>query len=477
MKHSSLVISAVAALLVFGAGCNRSTVLQPPPKQPSAPAETKGFGLLPAISAPGTLGSPEAISARASSVASPIAAPVASMMNAVGEGGAAAGTVAKDAAVGTNAMMVRPEPYPMKAAPVRYDISAALPTWGAEDSVYRVRPARLPTSGIAALATASGLPSQVIGSNPDVRSINVSWKDADGLTWSFDGYGRSLSFWKETDVRTLTEQASDEKRARTIEDTDAIRIADAFLARKGFSSIPHGSAEVEKPWGYGTEPTFAPCPISPMPYLKEAPPEEGAGVAGASGSATVDSKMIVGPCGDWYPQQVTVTYTAQVDTRNVHDAGGWPFRAISIQIDIATKEVTGGNVWLSPETDSSRYPLISSADALKRLKDGGRNPIYPYYAGDDVKEITVRIESASLVWMRYDAWQNNQQQTYFVPALAAEGTVSYTSERSDVYRTVVPLVADDAFGGTDQPTIVPMGAVKVSEPASAPAMMPAPATR
>lgn len=474
MKHSPLVISAVAVSLLLGAGCSRSTVLQPSPRQPQAPAEKQGFGLLPAISAPGTLGSPEAISARVSSVALPTAAPVATMMNAVGEGG---GTVAKDAAMETNAMIVRPEPYPMKATPVRYDISASLPTWGAEDSVYRARPARLPASGIAALATASGLPSQVIGSNPDVRSINVSWKDADGLTWSFDGYGRSLSFWKEGDVRTVNEQASDEKRARTIEDADAIRIADEFLARKGFSSIAHGSADVEKPWGYGTESTFAPCPISPMPYLKETPPAEGAGAAGASGSATIDSKMIVGPCGDWYPQQVTVTYTAQMDARNVHDAGGWPFRAISIQIDIATKEVTGGNVWLSPETDSSRYPLISAADALKRLKDGGRNPIYPYYAGDDVKEISVRIESASLVWMRYDAWQNNQQQTYFVPALAAEGTVSYTSERTDVYRTVVPLVADDAFGGNDQPTIVPMGAVKMSEPAAVPATAPTPVTR
>jgi hypothetical protein len=474
MKLSLPLTGLLTASMLLGAGCERPSfpLSIPPaqPPQPAAPAAERGFGLLPAIAAPGTLGSPEAMSSRLSSAIPPIA-PVAST-NAVGGGGVAGSVPAKDAAVGMDAMMIRPEPYPMKTVPVRYNVTAALPTWDAEDHVLRAKPAQLPTSGITAVVTGSGLPSQVIGSNPDVRSVNFSWKDADGLTWNFDGYGRSLGFWKDGDVRIMAESVTNQKIAPTMEDAEAIRIADDFLTRKGLSFIARGSATVEKPWGYGIEPASMPCPTEPMPYVKT----EEAAAAGTSGSATSDSKMMIAPCGGWYPPQLTVSYTAQIGSRDVHDAGGWPFRAVSLQIDLVTKQIVGGNVWLPPQTESSRYPLISSAEAAKRLQEGGRNPIYPYYGGDDVKEIVVTIEKTSLVWMRYDSWTNNQTQTYFVPAIAAEGTVSYAPDRKDLYRTVVPLVADDAFGGNDQPKIMPMDAA-VSEPAVAPAVMPTPVNR
>lgn len=472
MKTSLSIAALLAVIVTAGAGCDpRTGSVQIPPaeQQTTSPAPERGFGLLPAIYAPGALGSPEAISARLSSSYTPPPMPAASepAVDAVG------GMVSTNATKQASLMIAPDRPISdLKPAPVTYDVQATLPTWEAEDDVRRVRAAQLSTSGVAAVATANGLPAQAIGSNPEIRSVNISWKGSEGMTWNFDSFGRSVSFWKETDYRIMADNGNNQKIPPKMDNAEAIRIADDFLTRSGFGTIARGEAEVENPYGNGVDPAAMGCP-TPLPYVKEG---EAAATTNAAGTAAsepaTDAKMMIAPCG-WYPQQITVSYTARIGARNIHDVGGWPFRAISVQIDLHSKQVTGGNVWLTPEMDSSRYPLISAEEAMKRLQAGGRSPIYPYY-DENVKEIKVTIERTSLGWMRYDAWSNNRTETYFVPALIAEGTVMYSNDRKDPYKTIVPLVADDAFGSVDQPTIMPMDVRSVPYPPAMP--VPAPVT-
>jgi len=380
--------------------------------------------------------------------------------------------VAANMPVAADMISARPMPMPPETpANVTYKVTAALPTWGTEEDVLRGKAPVIPSTGLTSLAIAAGLPSQALGQNPDIQNVNISWKDADAFTWSFDSLGRYLSFWKESGVRIMADApATEPTKAPTIDDAEAIRIADDFLTRKGFGTIPHGPAEVEKPWGYGTDPAMGmPC-VEPMPYTMGVTNAAGGSAGGSSGQAvgagiatpvvpppdavvSNNAKMIA-PCG-WYPQQVTVSYTARMNGKDVRDLSGWPQRALSVQIDLTTKTVTGGNMWLGMQTEASRYPLLSSEEAAKRLAAGGRNPIYPWYGGD-VKNITVTISSASLALMRYDSWKDGRNETYFVPALAAEGTVSYDGKQNDPYRTIVPLVTDDTFGGTDEVYPKPM---------------------
>jgi hypothetical protein len=472
MNNSFRFVAVAGIVALVGAGCPSAptSINIPPVEKPgSGPAPVKGFGMLPSIMA---------VSERSAiSALSPMA----------GAGGGvkmAESPMAPNMAVASDMMIARPIPMPPETpANVTYTVTAALPTWGTEEDVLRGKATVIPAAGLTSLAIAAGLPSQALGQNPDIQNVNISWKDADGFTWSFDSLGRYLSFWKDNGgVRIMADtgatEPSEPSKQPMLDDAEAIRIADDFLTRKGFGAIPHGPAEVEKPWGYGIEPALGmPCP-EPVPYMMEesSAGASGGGVAGQTvGVGTVAPAVVapdtvapnvkmIAPCG-WYSQQVTVSYTARMNGKDVRDASGWPQRAMSVQIDLATKTVMGGNMWLGMQTEASRYPLLSSEEAAKRLAAGGRNPIYPWYGGD-VKNITVTISSVSLAWMRYDAWSEGKNETYFVPALAAEGTVSYDGKQQDAYRTIVPLVADDAFGENVDiyPKPMPLDATVESKP-------------
>ncbi|MFA5935380.1 MAG: hypothetical protein WC787_00775 [Patescibacteria group bacterium] len=478
MKHLSLS-AALIAVVLLGAGCDAlpsTSKLKMPEQPPAGPAAVNGFGLLPTIAAPGTLGTPEAMSSRMAyaptmppSAADPA---MAQSENAVGMANVVTKDMAGSSGGGTTgAMVIRPMPE-MKPANVNYKITAQLPTWGSEDDVLRAKTPTLPSGSIQALAAASGMPSQALGKDPNLTSVSFSWKDNDGLTWNYDTLGRNVGFWKETDYRIMADPNAGQKMPPVMEDAEALRIANDFLTRKGFSSFARGTGEVEKPYGM-TEPASMPCPV-PMPLTKDMPAVEvdAAKVTEAEARKMEDTKVMIAPCGGWYPQQITVSFTAMIGSKPVHDMGGWPFRTASVQIDLNTRQVTGGNVWMPQEMEASKYALISAEEAMKRLNAGGRNPIYPYY-GEEVTDINITISNAKLVLMRYDAWAEGKNTTYFLPALVGEGTVSY-GDRDDIYRTIVPLVADDAFGGNDPGYGKPMpaDAVMTSPPA---ATMPAPA--
>jgi hypothetical protein len=131
--------------------------------------------------------------------------------------------------------------------------------------------------------------------------------------------------------------------------------------------------------------------------------------------------------------------------------------------------VTGGNVVYAENLIRSAYPLLDSATVLKRLQEGGRNPVYPW--GGESKDIQATIEKVELAWLRFDSWTDNKQQTYYIPAISASGHVDrgIAGQEPEEYHTTVALVKDDAFaeegtvtgsgGGTVQimPAVAPAG--------------------
>jgi hypothetical protein len=189
--------------------------------------------------------------------------------------------------------------------------------------------------------------------------------------------------------------------------------------------------------------------------------------------AVGEAKLIYpSPC--WYPQEVTVFYGSSLEGRPVVDAGGWPFRLSSVQVSVSDYSVRGGNVQMMQGLDRSAYPLISAEEAMKRLEAGGRNPAY----GWGTEDVNVTIDTAELAWMRFDSWKDNKQETYYLPALAARGTVDRKIEgqEPEAYYTVVPLVSDEAFdlgdGGVPVPLPMPVEPLMMDAPAAAPATEP-----
>lgn len=447
------IISSLFALALLGAGCqlpSRATgTVTPTPVEAPKLAKANGFGKLPTFDGSVPLGNPATRSAMAiSSIAPvPVSAPPAV--------GTAVNVPVDEKA--TASMVARPYPIPpppQTPGTVSYDVTGAIPTWSATGDVLRARPMNAAAAQISLLAQATGLPTQTIGSGAQAQSLSFSWKDADGFTWSYDAVQRNVSFWKQDD--RVYASGEEKKTPPKIDDAEFIRIAQDFLASKGLATIPHADPIVEKPWGdvAATDAVRMPCPVLMMGTTNAK--AEPASVV-SSEPAVVKPDIAPGeyyPCS--FPIQTTVTFPSVRNGREIRDVSGWPIAAMTVTIDNNSKLVMGGYGWLDRDTDASSYALIDRDAAIKRLKSGGRNPIWPWGDGTDV---TVKITSVELVWMRYDSWNDKDgNATYFIPALAGTGTVEYEKGQTQpYYHTVVPLVADDSFEPMKPPEPMPLG--------------------
>jgi len=366
-------------------------------------------------------------------------------------------------------------PYPPGNRPVtvEYSINGQLPSWDSSGDVLQVS-RNLPDAQTAgAFAHNAGLPSQALDSKASITSVSLQWKDSDDFQWSFDAAGRYASFWKNV---AYPEKTTEQPGKQNYDKNEIIAVADRFLDAHGFSAIRAGGGEIEdQQWigimqGKPSDSAIYPCPL-------EGGTSGGGVMAPQAKSATVSSPGVsVGagiaaqpgiivrpiPCG-WWPQQVTVFYGGTREGKPVVDASGNAYRPNSVTVDISSKQVMSGNLQLEENVERASYPLIDADTARKRLQSGGLNPVWPW--GSETKTIKVSLDKLDVVWMRYDAWQENGNQTYYLPALRAKGTVNrgIKGQQPEDYVMLVPLVADGAFEDqtvTPPPVIEPMPAVQ-----------------
>lgn len=458
MKHARSLVALCALFALVGQGCPQQTAVPPSAKKPSehGAASKMAFGKLPSVQSAQLAATGASESASAPSGISD-APSVAAKNVAVGEG-------VSDSAIARPI----PPPYPNTGI-VTYELKAAMPDLKTEDDVLRYVSGSLAGANLGNLAAALGLPSQALGSNPNILNFNFSWKDADKLQWSYDASSRMASFWKEPVYRVMDEkaQAGDAQNPPKIDEKEFVRIADDFLTRKGFGNVQRGPGTVEYPWGdmpYAATDASVRCPM-PMEGSSGAV-SGGTAVLGTSAAKSATVAVPPTPANGvttdvmprcWWPMnQVTVVYDGIRNGKKIVDAGGYPWRSASVTIDLTDKGVTNGSVWLDRETESSPYPLLAKDVVEQRLKSGGRNPIYPWNGN-----ATVKITSLELVWMRYDTWTDGVNETYLIPAIAGTGTAEYAADkRTETYRTILPLVADEAFAEPSPVEPVPLPAVQ-----------------
>ncbi len=447
------ILPTLVLLAMLGAGCP-----SPMAYSTQKPAAKMGFGKLPGLMAYGSLGTAEAISSR-SAGAMAIAPTTAAMP--LPAGNVTFNAVAGDMAVTTvgggsagvriapvDLKMVPPDERPMTQATVIYKLTGTVPEWAAEGDVLHVnRPT--PDAGLVrSVGNSAGLPGQILSGIQTVQSIQASWRDNQSFTWNVDPVNGNLNWWKEIDWRVAQEQARPEKPPK-VDQARVIAAANAFLDAHGLGAVKNQGAEIDNsPYVRalldGTSDTSMPCLMKEEAVRMEATDTR---IADPAISAVAPSAMIFpSPCGGWWPQQITVFYGTNREGLSVVDAGGWPNRASSINVDVMTYEVMGGNVMFTEQVERSAYPLISREEGMKRLEAGGRNQIWPW--GYEGQNINVTISEVKLAWMRHDTWTEGRQQTYFLPALAAKGMVDRglkDQPQPEEYYTVVPLVADSAF--------------------------------
>lgn len=364
--------------------------------------------------------------------ARPMAAP---MMG----GGMTAG-VSEPAVVDSKMMM--PAPYPgseeeYTQVEVDYNWSITLPDTGINSDVYHAIRAKPDLSATRSILRNAGLPSGIIDSMNELESLNASWRTKDGLHWSADVVNGNISWWKETQYPYGSETAP------KLDKEKALRVAQEFVKVKGLGQYATTKPELENaPWIQYLTGDAAQTSVMPCPYVKEMPVTLEA--QSTSGSAAVsdaapERSMIAPPCF-WYPRTVNIVYPDVRDGKKVTDAwSGYPQQAMTITVSLDTYEVTGGWINVPTSVEASSYPLVDKSVVEAQLRKGGRAPMYHW--GKKGTRAQVQYTSFESVLMRYDSWKDGKNETYFVPALQAIGTV----DRGDgqgltEYRTIVPLI-------------------------------------
>jgi hypothetical protein len=467
MTTPRLLVSALALIAVLGGGCPTPSfnLTKVHPLQPSG---RMAFGKIGGFNAGGKAeGAMEAgnVVFTASSLGAP--------------GMAVATMPARDAAGGM-ALMVDPAmpgsmprpmpPVPQKLATVEYVLPEGLPTWGEEGDVIKLGRSMPDAKTAGLIAERSGLPSAVLNRVTEITGVNVQWKDGQGLAWSYDAASRSLSAWREN---YSNDQGSPLKMPP--DRTEAIAIADSFLDSHGFGDIKARGGTVEpSPWevmpmvaGGGTSAMAYPClmersvssdggmtpppmatppsaPMSDLPVIKMMAPIQQMPMEDGQEDVATDVAPAIwpSPCG-WDYSQVTVTYPEKRDGQSVVQLGGYPAFAGSVVVDLRNKRISSVSLMLTRPTERSAYPLIDAATAKRRLQAGGLNPIWPYADSGSIK---VTVEKVELVWLRHESWKEGTSLTYDLPALLATGSVQRgDSKTEEQYRTVVPLLTDDAL--------------------------------
>jgi hypothetical protein len=475
MKHRFLIPAAfIIGVALTGAGCTSPTPSSPTAKTP--PPASKGalaFGKLPSISASATGASngqsATVMQGTSAFVAPSVPAPAALTAGANAEKGIAMPTIAV-APGKPGSAIARPIPYPQpRPVTVEYILDAGMPTWGADGDVLQVSKSLPDTSAVRSLAGQSGLPSQVTDAVRSLSSVSIQWIDTDGFQWTFDAGSRATSFWK-----NQTAQDANAQQAPTLNQDAVLKAADAFLDAHGFSAIRARGGTIQDlpqilPMMKGATGASMPCRggvtiqgsngTTMQATPPSAPVPTSAGVKTSVATKTVSAPDAIAtptiypnPCG-WWPQQVSVVYPNMKDGKAVSDPYGNDSVAATITVSMSNNQVTNGNVLLDESTVRSAYPLIDQDTAKRRLESGGRNPVYPW--GSEGGNITVHLKTIEVVWMRYDSWANNANETYYLPALIAKGTLDRGKGSSpEDYQTIIPLLKDDVFEDV-QPTPPP----------------------
>ncbi len=483
-----LPLGALAALVIFlSAGKGPPSVAPTQTGRQVAVAERNGFGALPALS-PAAAPAPAAGDALAlAAPAAPAGAPAAKSLE-TGTAGPAlaaesadvglAAPAAGGVAVSSRAIAV-PAPSPVrclecgKYLPPRviYAFTGTMPAIPAEVPVFRLRPTAVP--GDAALAI---LRSLGLGGFGGVTVQNLSFTEAgdDPLTWTFDGNGGALSFWRQgaviayaeggatagvsADVVTLEKRFPAppppdlEPRASDISDADALAIARDFLTKHGVDASRYGAPSVTRQdYDY-------PCKGGPCPLLMESSgtaakdaavqtaPAPSVGVAAPTSVARPE----IYPPPYWQNPYVVVTYPALREGAPVLAWDGSPQPGITLSMNQATRRPDNGVILLPLDADRSLYPARDADEIRKDALRGGLNPYWTdggiYPPEEEKKRPVVKITLTAATFGYVEKYAEDGRTRYLLPVVGFRGTQKDQYGNLSDWGTVVPVVRS----GTDQ---------------------------
>ncbi len=210
-------------------------------------------------------------------------------------------------------------------------------------------------------------------------------------------------------------------------DSEAIGIADAFLAGLGVSTAGYDRPVVDNAWriAYDAAPNKADY---------------------------------------WIPDQLTVAYQLLINGRKVYSEDG-SIMGMMVAIDVRTRRAAGvSQIYLQNYQSSAYAAVTDAAKVLDYASRGGFSPVYAYGIPGS-RTIEVELGSPDQAYMAKWIYKNGTSDMLLVPALAFP--IRKTAETAALYRdrVVVPLAEELLAEQNGGPMLLKGGPVPVDLPA------------
>lgn len=303
-------------------------------------------------------------------------------------------------------------------------LTTTLPSIPPSVTVLRIRSNQPNDAQIRNIAASFDLPGGIVGNHPIGQELLMSWKDGDGIRWSFDAAGRSIDFSVNSASPAALTVPTWTVRERIVQK------ALAFLDDHGVNRERMGTPYLEPDWiaWWETEQSLGRCMTADtIAEIRAISSSSSFSLQPPPALPSVRAARCVTP---EFPSRIAVRMNATQDGQAIYDGDGVPFAGAMIYADAATGAVVSGTLAIRAEPDRSDYPAISADDARTRLLSGGQG-------GTPSGDVT--IASVGFEWfVRQDP--SNPAVTFLYPALVGAGTIRYANATTAPYSIVVPLV-------------------------------------
>lgn len=309
-----------------------------------------------------------------------------------------------------------------------------LPEFPSVVTVIRKRTALPNSTVLKNITSAMNVPIGTLASEPVSKGAIVSWKDESGYAWTYDAEIDRLDFEKKGSAIPLT--------SSVLQSDDAlIQSANQFILDKGLLSSEWGAPYLVYSWSGWKEERMAKgqCMTDrTMKIIQKMAEESSLNYELIPSLASLGSGACVSE--EAYPNLQVVRYSLRQDGESVYGGDGIASISAEVYIRMDTREAVMGWVELKRDADRSNY-ITLQPDRLKAYLEKGGITGFPTNAKSfDVNGFTKGS-------YRYVAEVDGVHRTFFIPAIQAQGMLTYWNGTVIPYAIVVTLTREDQFVG------------------------------
>lgn len=312
-------------------------------------------------------------------------------------------------------------------APTTVQITVPLPTVPDNVTVLRVSTGRPTDPQLRNLAGVFSIPNAVLGLHPETQGLDLSWKDAGGLVWTYHASNRTLEF-RDTSSSFPNSTVPAWSGSPRITLNPLL-----FLQNHGINRQRLIEPRIDPNWmtWWDIQQQAGHCMDAPV--IANIRAQSASGNIFAQTFPTLPLIRTNAACvPPEFPARVLVRMAATQDTQAIYHDDGSAENGATFVVDETNGTVVAGKIILPVDPERSDYPGITQDEVRAEVLAGGQ--------GGTPKGAVI-ITSFTFDWLLVSDGKT-PETTYLYPAIIGHGTMTTVENPSTPYHIVVPLVRE-----------------------------------